>query len=164
MAYLILGIFIGVATANFGEYWVHRLLHQLKIEVHNNHHKENKSHGWISEYRTYLFPALPLIIVLTVILWILFGKLISVGWTIGVIIHIAFSAYLHELCHTKPSLIFWMKQPIHYSHHKYSNSNTSCNYSFSNTFWDKIFGTYRHDNKYQPQPFKFKELFLIKWF
>ena len=164
MSYIALGLLIGGITANFGEYWVHRLLHQMKIDVHTNHHKENKSHGWLSEYRAYLFPVSPVVIIMSVALWIFFGKLISIGWTVGVLIHIAFSAYLHELCHTNPGLLFWMKQPVHYSHHKYSSNDTSYNFSFSNTFWDKIFRTYRHDNEWQPQSFKFKELFLIKWF
>ena len=164
MLHIILGIFIGVFTANFGEYWVHRLLHRMKNDVHINHHKENKSHGWLQEYWTYLHPAIPVIIVLTSVLWFFFGLFIGIGWAIGVVVHIGFSAYLHELCHTNPSLLFWMEQPIHYNHHKYGNDKVSNNFSFGNTFWDKMFGTYKPDDTWEPKTFIFKEFFRIKWF
>ena len=145
MFHITLGILMGIFTTNFGEYWVHRLLHQLKIAVHFNHHKENKSHGWLQEYWLYLYPAIPIIAATTLALWFLLTPPLSIGWTIGAVIHIGYSAYLHELCHTNPSLLFWMEQPIHHTHHKYGNDEISHNFSFSTTVWDKIFGTYKRD-------------------
>jgi sterol desaturase/sphingolipid hydroxylase (fatty acid hydroxylase superfamily) len=164
MTYLVLGIFMGIFTANFGEYWTHRLLHKFKITVHFNHHKENKSHGWLQEYWLYLYPAIPVVIVTATILWFFLNPLISIGWVIGAVSHIGFSAYLHELCHTKPSLLFWMEQPVHYIHHKYEDSDKSHNFSFSTTLWDKLFRTYRRDTNWKREQFTFKEFFLIKWF
>lgn len=145
MSSLILGFALGVFTASFGEYWTHRMLHRLKIAIHFNHHKENKSHGWLQEYRMYLYPATPVILVVTTLLWFFLNPSTSIGWAIGVVAHIAFSAYLHELCHTNPNLLFWMEQPIHHTHHKHGDGEISSNFSFSTTLWDKLFGTYKHD-------------------
>lgn len=160
----IVGFLTGLLTANFGEYWVHRMLHRMKNPIHINHHKENISHGWLHEYWQYLYPASPIILMIATVLWFTLGKFVSIGWALGVVIHIAYSAYLHELCHTNPSLLFWMKQPIHHSHHKYGNEKVSNNFSFGNTFWDKLFGTYKHDDSWEPKAFTFKEFFRIKWF
>lgn len=164
MTYIALGIFLGIFTANFGEYWTHRLLHTFNINVHFNHHKENISHGWLREYWLYLFPAIPVIAVVALVLWFLANPLLAVGWAVGAVLHIGFSAYLHELCHTNPHLLFWMEQPIHYTHHKYGDGVVSNNFSFSTTFWDKLFGTYKRDHSWKKEPIKLKQLFLIKWF
>lgn len=164
MIHLLLGVLLGLFTANFGEYWTHRLLHTFNIHVHSNHHKENISHGWLREYWLYLSPALPVIAVTSSALWFLANPSVSIGWAIGTVLHIGYSAYLHELCHTNPHLLFWMEQPIHYTHHKYGEGKLSNNFSFSTTMWDKLFGTYKPDPSWKQESFKTKEFFSIKWY
>ncbi len=153
-------LFVGLLVGSLGEYWGHRLLHRLGHGPHLDHHAENEGHGWVREFAGYMRRAIFIIYPV--------GRLIDYAynghsllihgphfwyWIGGVVGHVAFTAYVHEAYHTNPSLVFWISRPTHYFHHAYNQRN--CNFGWTVTWWDKLFGTYQDDPSWQTTPLPF---------
>lgn len=167
ISHFLLALTAGLFIGNLGEYWAHRMQHLgiVKVGPHQKHHTQNKPRpGWLYEYWGYLRPSLFVMVPVSCVLYLTITTEVAVGWFIGVLISIAITAYVHELTHVNPHLIFWLKQPIHHTHHTYEQ--TTYNFGVTHALWDKLFGTYRDDPSWkqsQKQTYK-SGAFLIRWF
>jgi sterol desaturase/sphingolipid hydroxylase (fatty acid hydroxylase superfamily) len=156
----LLGFLIALPAASFLEYWGHRAMHTwLLRKKHAEHHRDNDSQGWLGEFWDYFVGCLPLF-------W--FGFLWSVeagvGYAIGSILYIAWAAYNHQIQHEKPEDVFWLRQPVHYLHHR--DKMWRHNFGISTGLWDRVFGTYKAA-KWEPANHSgehcWRRLFGIKW-
>lgn len=124
----------------FIEYWVHRLMHVFPkfgngITTHFNHHRCNKTKGFLGDFLDYSLVAL----------FVLPACLISISlgitFFLGIVACAAFASYAHQVQHDRPSECFWMKMPVHYVHHQ--NNQWDSNFGVAVDWWDRIFGTYK---------------------
>ncbi|HTQ73320.1 MAG TPA: sterol desaturase family protein [Burkholderiales bacterium] len=159
----LLGLFSGVLVGSLAEYWVHRLQHWrvLKAADHADHHARNAPRSWLEEYWAYVRPgAVP--VVLAAALWLPLSPWAAAGWVTGALGYGAYSAYVHELQHTDPSLAFWIERPVHYFHHKHDQREH--NFAFATTVWDRLFGTFKDDPQWRRTKMPLAKIFSIKWF
>lgn len=159
---VILAFCAGVVVSSFGGYWMHRAEHwpSFKRWNHVGHHLGVVRHGWSHEYWTYLkLWAVPSAAVAVLIYQFSFEA--TVGWLLGSFGHMAFLAYVHELQHTDPNLIFWMRRPLHHFHHKYNQWKH--NFGIDTALWDRLFGTYKDDPGWVRQKVPLKGLLSINW-
>ena len=133
-------VFLGCFVfASFGEYWVHRWMHVYPriFARHTNHHKKNEGQGVLGEFLDYVKGAL----ILLLLPLFLSSWEVGISWFMGGVTYGLFAAYAHQLQHENPTKCFWMKMPVHYVHHKYSQWNH--NFGLGVDWWDYIFGTYK---------------------
>ncbi len=154
-------LLVGVLVASFGEYLAHRLMHEgwFQGKVHAAHHMENASHGWVREFGIYIKPSSVPIIVIGGLLWYFLSGHACSGWILGSVGQVAWTALTHELCHTDPDLVFWVR-PVHYFHHEHNQ--WQCNFAFTNTVWDRLFGTWQDDPTWKRGPFPWRKLRSLK--
>ena len=152
---------IALVVANFGEYLIHRLQHKrvLRAQEHAYHHIQNEPHGIIPEFWVYFRPALWAIVPTTAVIMFV-DPLASLGWATGIVFQIALSAVVHEMYHTDPNLIFWMR-PIHHFHHK--NNEWQHNFAFGNSLWDRILRTYKDDPTWIRQSVSWRRFLDVRW-
>jgi sterol desaturase/sphingolipid hydroxylase (fatty acid hydroxylase superfamily) len=149
----------GLVEASLSEYWIHRSMHRRgwARRRHGEHHMAGVGQGWLGEFRDYLSPALPFLVLSFVP-----SVAIGVGFSAGVTLYLAFAAYAHQLQHQRPELVFWMKAPVHYLHHRHHM--TRYNYGIGVDVWDRWFGTYQLRSWKAPQrPRDVREWLKIQW-
>jgi sterol desaturase/sphingolipid hydroxylase (fatty acid hydroxylase superfamily) len=159
----LLGLLAGVLAGSLAEYWVHRLQHWrvFKAADHAEHHALNAPRSWLEEYWAYVKPGgAPALLVAA--LWCLLSPAAGAGWAIGTLGYAGYSAYVHELQHTDPSLAFWIARPVHYFHHMHNQREH--NFAFATTAWDRLFGTFKDDPEWQRRKTPLAKIFSIKWF
>jgi len=142
------------------EYWVHRWMHRqgLAQRRHGGHHQRGQGQGVFGEFRDYMLVGGPFCV-----LAFCFSLVIGVGFTIGAVGYLAFSAYAHQCQHERPELVFWLKAPVHHLHHRHHM--TRYNYGIAVDFWDRTFGTYQARSWDQrAAPRVLSEYFRIRWF
>jgi sterol desaturase/sphingolipid hydroxylase (fatty acid hydroxylase superfamily) len=160
--WILLPFLSGWIFASFGVYWIHRLMHFGKVYAgrHIEHHKKNSGQGWVHEFLDYVRPA-SVPIILTAIPWAIHSWQDSVRWIIGVVLCIAVNAFTHEVSHTNPSLAFWVNRPVHYFHHHHHQWKQ--NFGFANSYWDKLFGTFKDDQDWHREKINWRDYLKIKW-
>lgn len=152
---------LALLLASFAEYAVHRMMHRVRWagKQHVHHHKEGTGQGWLGEFREYVLPTF-------VITWtgFLYSPWVGLGLVLGGVFYAAASAYSHQLQHERPELVFWMKRPVHYLHHR--DNMWRHNFGILVDWWDRIFGTYKVVT-WQPdrRPFQHPlgDFFRINW-
>lgn len=157
MAECLVAFGLALVVGTLVEYWAHRMMHAwLLRKKHAEHHKEGVGQGWFWEFLDYFLPTLPIAGV-----GFLYSLEAGIGFAAGAICYAAFAAYSHQLQHEHPELCFWLIRPVHYLHHK--NHMWKTNFGISIDLWDRVFGTYRYVDWQREAPFRFWELFRIKW-
>jgi sterol desaturase/sphingolipid hydroxylase (fatty acid hydroxylase superfamily) len=152
--------FFALLESSLSEYWIHRSMHTrgLARRRHALHHKVGEGQGWAGEFRDYMLPAVPFCALAFV-----FSSAIGIGFSAGVTLYWAFSAYAHQVQHERPELVFWMRAPVHHLHHVHHM--TRHNYGIAVDVWDRLFGTYREQGwSQQPRPTALAAWFAIRWF
>ncbi len=157
-----LAFLIALVLGTLVEYLVHRLMHArfLLGQKHAEHHRDGWGQGWLGEFWDYFLGTLAL-------LWMgfLYSVPAGIGWVLGGLAYAALAAYAHQLQHERPELVFWLKRPVHYLHHKHHMWHH--NFGISIDFWDRVFGTYKVV-EWNPgrRPFQhpLKNFFQIKWY
>ncbi len=156
------GLFVAMGIATFAEYALHRLMHAGKLmrENHAKHHRENSCQGWAGEFRYYFILGLPFMP-----LGFLYSMSFGYGFVGGAVFYAMLAAYAHQVQHENAELVFWLRQPVHYLHHRHKMWHH--NFGISISFWDHIFGTYKKC-EWTPEksPFQYpiSSFFAIKWF
>lgn len=152
---------IGAVFASLVEYWVHRWMHGMLMlgKKHAEHHRDGWGQGWLGEFWDYFLGSLTLI-------WLgfLYSVPAGIGFAVGATVYVAWSAYSHQIQHENPDLVFWMKQPVHYLHHKHHLWHH--NYGIGIDLWDRVFGTYRVMDWQRGRPLRENTLgsyFQIHW-
>lgn len=125
------------------EYWFHRSLHIFPwfgtLTTHYKHHYEENS-GILEDFRDFS----GLIFVFCPLFWVSFSA--GIGASLGGLVFAAFATFAHQLQHHNPSIkCFWMKVPVHTLHHRY---DCRCNFGISIDFWDRVFGTYKPNQRF----------------
>ncbi len=69
------------------------------------------------------------------------ARLAEEGIVVGALAFAGVAAYAHQLQHDNPSACFWLKPPVHYTHHKFGMWHH--NFGIAVDWWDRLFGTYR---------------------
>ncbi|HVU75548.1 MAG TPA: sterol desaturase family protein [Candidatus Paceibacterota bacterium] len=157
-----LALIVGLGVGSLGEYWVHRLMHAGKLYAveHFAHHSLNAPQGWLREYWAYICASgLWLVAAGLAAYWFL-GTPVAAGWLVGSFGFLAFSAYTHMLYHIDPNLVFWIRRPIHVFHHEWS---ARYNFGVTSTVWDRMFGTYKDEPKWQRKPVPLIRVFSVPW-
>jgi sterol desaturase/sphingolipid hydroxylase (fatty acid hydroxylase superfamily) len=158
VAYLA-GLF-ALVESSLSEYWIHRLMHTrgLVRRRHMRHHKAGEGQGWAGEFRDYMLPALPFC-ALSFVPSFAIGE----GFSAGVTLYWAFSAYAHQVQHERPELVFWMRAPVHHLHHRHEMLRH--NYGIGVDVWDRVFGTYLERSwPAGPRPRGLGAWLRIRWF
>ena len=143
------------------EWLIHKLMHEgrMLLRRHAIHHKLNWHQGWFGEFRDYQGATLAMTLVTLPI-----SIQIGLGFAIGGTIYAAFAAYSHQVQHQRPELVFWMKKPVHYLHHR--ENMWKHNFGIGVDWWDRILGTYK-DVEYVPaiprDQLKVSDYFKITW-
>lgn len=143
-ALLGVGLAGGLLSGTLGEYLMHRAMHARRAlgERHARHHRLGFGQGWLGELIDYAWGGLPGGVALAAILtWVTDSPRFGGGFFIGVLLHLAFAAYAHQLQHERPDLVFWMRKPVHYLHHEHGLWHH--NFGISTPLWDHVFGTYQ---------------------
>jgi sterol desaturase/sphingolipid hydroxylase (fatty acid hydroxylase superfamily) len=134
----ILGLFAAFIVGTFVEYWGHRLMHEKKllVKTHAVHHGNGTGQGVLGEFKDYFLPSL-------MIIWVGFPFSIAagIGFALGDFLYALAAAYAHQVQHEHPELVFWLKQPVHYVHHRHRMWNH--NFGIFVDIWDRILGTYK---------------------
>jgi sterol desaturase/sphingolipid hydroxylase (fatty acid hydroxylase superfamily) len=128
----------------FLEYAVHRLMHRGKMlgKKHAEHHKDGWGQGWAGEFWDYFSGSFVVLLGGSLAAYFLLESVAAaVGYAVGCVTYVAAAAYAHQVQHERPELVFWMKRPVHYLHHKHHMWKH--NFGILVDFWDRIFGTYR---------------------
>lgn len=137
------GLVAGFCSGTLGEYLMHRAMHSRRAmgERHAKHHRLGLGQGWLGEWIDYAWGGLPGGLVLAGLLgWVTGALPLGLGLFLGVVLHLVFAAYAHQLQHERPELVFWMRKPIHHLHHEHGLWHT--NFGISTPLWDHVFGTY----------------------
>jgi sterol desaturase/sphingolipid hydroxylase (fatty acid hydroxylase superfamily) len=162
----LLGFLTCSAIGSFAEYFVHVLMHRrlLNGKIHTMHHKDGTGQGVWAEFLEYVIPAIPVPIIVSIAAYFLDQIPFMVGFWIGYVFICFFCAYCHQASHEKPELMFWMRQPPHFVHHR--DDMWWHNYGVSSTFWDHLFRTYKRVQYTRPKQFwKLRpwHFFQLKW-
>jgi len=160
MIFVITG-FIGVVGGMLVEYWGHRLEHwrMFRPVDHSLHHIANTSGGWLREFWADLKYAIVPVVLIAAALSVVSVD-VAIGLCGGFLAHLAFSAYAHELYHSDPSLVFWIR-PIHHFHHE--NRQWKKNFGITNTIMDRLFGTFLDDPTWTRKRVRVRDLFTARW-
>lgn len=152
---------IGLVFTSFMEYWIHRLMHHrfLLGLKHAEHHRDGWGQGWLGEFCDYMKGTL-------LLGWLGFLHSVpaGIGFAVAATVYCAWSAYAHQLQHENPDLVFWMKRPVHYLHHKHHMWRHNFGIAFD--FWDRVFGTYQRVDWQRGHPIqehRLRSYFLINW-
>jgi sterol desaturase/sphingolipid hydroxylase (fatty acid hydroxylase superfamily) len=161
------GFLISCIIGSFAEYFVHVLMHRrlLQGKVHTLHHKEGVGQGVWGEFLEYVVPAIPLPLLISVVAYFLGQIPFVVGIWIGYFFICFFCAYCHQASHEQPELMFWMRQPQHYIHHR--DNMWWHNYGVSTSFWDHLFRTYKrvqYSPRRRPWQLRPRNFTDLKWF
>lgn len=137
-------IVIAFGWSTLAEWGLHRFMHdgKLMLRRHAIHHKLNWAQGWLGEFRDYMGAT----VVATVITGLV-SLQIGLGFLVGGTIYAAIAAYAHQIQHEHPELLFWMRKPVHFLHHR--ENMWRHNFGITVDWWDRIFGTYK-DVAYVP--------------
>jgi sterol desaturase/sphingolipid hydroxylase (fatty acid hydroxylase superfamily) len=88
----------------------------------------------------------------------------GVGFLTGGVLYAAWAAYNHQVQHERPELVFWLRRPVHYLHHR--DKMWKHNFGISTGVWDRVFGTYK-DAEFKPEKrfwdYPVWSLFQIRW-
>ena len=146
----------------FAECSVHRLMHAglFRLRTHVDHHRQNEGQVWFREFLDDLFPSLPVLP-----LGFMYSLCAGVGFAVGGVCYAAIAAYAHQIQHENPELVFWMRIPIHHTHH--DHKMWRYNFRITLPFWDHVFRTYRKvEWKPNKRPFEYSlsHFFRIQWF
>lgn len=152
---------VALVFASFVEYWIHRLMHhRLLLGLkHAEHHRDGWGQGWLGEFVDYMKGTLALG-------WLgfLYSVPAGIGFFAGGVAYAAWSAYAHQLQHENPDLVFWMKRPVHYLHHKHHMWRHNFGIAFD--VWDRMFGTYQMVDWQRSQSIgaqSWRSYFRINW-
>jgi sterol desaturase/sphingolipid hydroxylase (fatty acid hydroxylase superfamily) len=144
------------------EYIIHRLMHArwLLGQKHAEHHRDGWGQGFLGEFKDYLLGV-------PVVGWpgFLYSVEAGIGFAAGCLLFACFAAYSHQVQHERPELVFWMRRPVHYLHHKHHTWHH--NFGISLDVWDRVFGTYKpFEWKPDRRPFQHpvRTFFQIKWY
>ena len=126
------------------EYAVHRLMHHRWVlgKKHAEHHRDGWAQGWLGEFRDYSLGGMPLWLGGLAVCYFLLDSLpAGIGFATGCLTYACLAAYAHQVQHEKPELVFWLKRPVHYLHHKHHMWHH--NFGILVDIWDRVFGTYK---------------------
>lgn len=147
--------------ASLVEYWVHRMMHHRLLlgQKHAEHHRDGWGQGWLGEFWDYSKGTLALG-------WLGFLHSIpaGIGFALGGLAYAAWAAYAHQLQHEQPDLVFWLKRPVHYLHHKHHMWRHNFGIAFD--VWDRCFGTYECVDWQPSRPrrdYPWRSWFQIHW-
>ena len=107
----------------FVEYWLHRLAHHFRVNMHVEHHHIYKGKQY-SKYAGHMFAWCIIMCFLALKQWVL-----------------AFAVLKYEIMHTLTH------HPLHYMyrHHFMHHHNPQCNFGVSACWPDYVFGTLRYE-------------------
>jgi sterol desaturase/sphingolipid hydroxylase (fatty acid hydroxylase superfamily) len=152
----------------FVEYLVHRLMHGKKLlgQKHAEHHRDGWGQGVAGECWDYLVGSLPVLLGgLALCFYGLDSLAAGIGFVMGGLTYVLMAGYAHQVQHERPELVFWLKRPVHYLHHKHHMWKH--NFGILVDFWDRVFGTYKvveWQPERRPRDFPLRTFFQIKWF
>ncbi len=169
MTTVLLGVGLagGLLSGTLGEYLMHRAMHARRAlgERHARHHRLGFGQGWLGELIDYAGGGLPGGVALAAILtWVTGSPSFGGGFFTGVLLHLVFAAYAHQLQHERPELVFWMRKPVHYLHHEHGLWHH--NFGISTPLWDHVFGTYQElpfEGRTARSTARFADYFAIDW-
>mmetsp|Transcript_16502 Transcript_16502/g.22619 ORF Transcript_16502/g.22619 Transcript_16502/m.22619 type:complete len:139 (-) Transcript_16502:201-617(-) len=126
---------------------------------HRAHHQRGEGQGMLWEFRDYVLGMLAF----DVIFYLLLPSSVFLPFAIGVLIFELFSAYAHQLQHDNPCRCDWMKQPVHYVHHK--GHMWYHNFGMAVDWWDHVFGTFKEYDWCTEKEIKsaHQSRFAIRW-
>ncbi|HUG92734.1 MAG TPA: sterol desaturase family protein [Planctomycetaceae bacterium] len=157
-----LALVLALAIGSLAEYLVHRLMHTGRLlgKTHARHHQDGDGQGWFLEFWDYLKGTLA-------ILWVgfLYSVPAGIGFATGGLLYAMLAAYAHQIQHERPEMVFWMKRPVHYLHHKHHMWKH--NFGILVDVWDRVFGTYRVVEwvpERRPFQHPLSDFLRIKWF
>ncbi len=161
------GFFIAILVGTFVEYAVHRLMHTGTVlgKKHAHHHQDGHGQGWFGEFKDYFFPTFPVSVVVLVVSYFVGYLAFGAGFAIGGTFYAIVAAYAHQVQHERPELVFWLRRPVHYLHHKHKMWKH--NFGITVDFWDRLFGTYKvveWNPEKRPFQHPLSYFFRIKWF
>jgi sterol desaturase/sphingolipid hydroxylase (fatty acid hydroxylase superfamily) len=152
-----LALFLGTLI----EYVGHRLMHAgyLFPCQHLRHHMKRGARGWLWEAGEYVLWLLPAMCV-----GFFYSRQAGVGLVAGGALYCALVGYAHQLQHDHPERTFWLKEPVHYMHHRHDRGQY--NFGILVNFWDRLLGTYKAYGWQPPADYRFTVggLFQIKWY
>lgn len=161
----VIGFAVALLLGTFIEYVVHRLMHArvFLYKVHAKHHQTAQGQGWLMEFKDYIVPSLPVLIIGGILFWWLVSPVSGVAFAAGCAFYAAAAAYAHQVQHERPELCFWMPRPVHHLHHE--GKMWHHNFGILVDFWDRVFGTYKpveypRERRFYP----LRDYFSIKWF
>lgn len=159
---LIFSLIAGIVFWTFLEYIIHRFLghkkqgNNLVRKEHLRHHREG--HYFSPMYRK-IIAATIVAIVLGIASYLLFGRLGSIFFVIGLIGMYLIYEHTHRVFHVRePYIKYGLKMRKHHFYHHFKNPYL--NHGVTTAFWDRVFGTYYSTRKEQiPVP---KSL-MLQW-
>ncbi len=149
------GLFLGLSWAGveLGWYLMHRFMHLIHFEEHQEHHRlftprdytdagYRKPSSQASRGQTLLF-AVPTAIQ-SVAVALLIGPWLGLLTAIGAALYSRVIVYIHEAYHIRGHRLerfawFHRRRMLHWSHHIEDDTN----YGFVGLLWDWLLGTYR---------------------
>jgi len=160
---ILLGLITSVVVGELSVYWVHRLQHHPRVrdKGHEYHHAHAEPRSWWLEFWSYLRPGTIPITIFGGLFWLVFDAQFAIAWWFGMLLYMAFAAFVHEIYHTDPNLIFWSR-PVHYFHHEHNQWKH--NFAFTNTLLDRAFGTFKDDPTWVRKRVPLTRVLQIKWF
>lgn len=160
-----LGMAVAFIIGTLVEYVVHRLMHARVFfyKIHAEHHQVAQGQGWLLEFRDYILPSSPVLILGGLLFWWLLGLSAGIGFAFGCLAYAAAAAYAHQVQHEKPELCFWMPRPVHHLHHH--GKMWHHNFGILVDFWDRVFGTYKRvEFPRERRLYPILDYFRIKWY
>jgi sterol desaturase/sphingolipid hydroxylase (fatty acid hydroxylase superfamily) len=147
-------------VGTLAEYFVHRLMHWgiLYSEGHRRHHENNEARNYLRDFVDYGSGA-------ALLCWP--GFLVSLaagsGWFLGALAYAVLASYSHQLQHANADLVFWMRRPVHRTHHNHDMKGH--NFGILVDWWDRLFGTYQPIEwpRTQPGGHRAKDYLAIPW-
>jgi sterol desaturase/sphingolipid hydroxylase (fatty acid hydroxylase superfamily) len=145
LAWVLVGLLLGVLVGTFGEYWIHRAMHRglFLAKRHWEHHRQDQGQGALKEFRDYAFGTVALgVLSFPPDYYCVSGGTLAVGILCGTLAHAMFAAWCHQAQHQDPRLVPWLSStPVHFVHHKRGQSRH--NFGISVDWWDRVFRTYK---------------------
>lgn len=164
----LLGFVAAVAVGTFVEYLVHRFMHKgtLLGKKHAEHHRDGWGQGWLGEFWDYFAGSVPVMAAGFCVGYFLCDSLGGgLGFVAGGLAYACMAAYAHQVQHDRPELVFWLKRPVHYIHHKHKMWHH--NFGITVDIWDRVFGTYKAvDWNPEKRPFQhpLRSFLQIRWY
>ena len=136
-------LIIAMLISQFGEYWMHRLMHENKLlwKFHATHHSPNRLY-WLNAARFHPIDAL-LINLVAYIPLILLGANVIVLLLVSIWINVH-GLFQHCNIHLRlgPLNYIFSMCELHRWHHSRIESESNANYGNNIIFWDFVFGYY----------------------